>query len=366
MQQAVKKVAILGAGNIGSAIARLLSQEPDYQVTVFDAEADNLTELQTLDAVAVKHYAITDVDSLVTVLKPFQVVLSACAFSLNLSIAEAALKAGISYFDLTEDVATTEGIRALAKGAREGQVFMPQSGLAPGFIGILAAAVAGRFDQLNSLKMRVGALPQYPSNRLRYNLTWSTEGLINEYCNPCEAIEGGELVKLQPLEGLETLELDGVEYEAFNTSGGLGTLCESLHGQVQELNYKTMRYPGHHFLMQFLTQELGLGGTKKRQLFSELIEDAVPTTTQDIVILAVVAKGMRNGKLEQMTEVRKIKHSEVAGERWTAIQLATSAGVCAVIDLYFEGKLPAQGFVKQEQVNLDGFIANRFGRLFAA
>ena len=76
--------------------------------------------------------------------------------------------------------------------------------------------------------MRVGALPQFPTNALNYNLTWSTDGLINEYCNPCEAIHEGKLIEVLPLEGIEQFSLDGITYEAFNTSGGLGTLCETL------------------------------------------------------------------------------------------------------------------------------------------
>ena len=93
--------------------------------------------------------------------------------------------------------------------------------------------------------MRVGALPQFPTNALTYNLTWSTDGLINEYCNPCEAIHDGERMHVLPLEGIEHFSLDGVRYEAFNTSGGLGTLCDTLDGRVRELNYKTIRYQGH-------------------------------------------------------------------------------------------------------------------------
>src|SRR3546814_14275284 len=79
---------------------------------------------------------------------------------------------------------------------------------------------------------------------LKYNLTWSTDGLINEYCNPCEAIYEGEQIEVMPLEGLESFSLDGIDYEAFNTSGGLGTLCDTLAGRVKSLNYKTVRYPG--------------------------------------------------------------------------------------------------------------------------
>ena len=120
--------------------------------------------------------------------------------------------------------------------------------------------------------MRVGALPQFPTNELKYNLTWSTDGLINEYCNPCEAIHDGKSIDVLPLEGLEHFSLDGVDYEAFNTSGGLGTLCETLEGQVRELNYKTVRYPGHRDLMAFLMNELRL--SERRELLKDILENA--------------------------------------------------------------------------------------------
>ena len=141
-----------------------------------------------------------------------------------------AREAGCHYFDLTEDVAATRAIKQLAEGAST--AFMPQCGLAPGFIGIVAHHLAQGFDTLHEVKMRVGALPAFPTNALKYNLTWSVDGLINEYCHPCEAIRGGKNIEVLPLEGLEHFSLDGTEYEAFNTSGGLGTLCETLRRQV--------------------------------------------------------------------------------------------------------------------------------------
>ena len=91
-------------------------------------------------------------------------------------------------------------------------------------------------DEIENVKLRVGALPENPTNALKYNLTWSTDGLINEYGNPCEAIVKGKLKLLQPLEGYERLIIEGVEFEAFNTSGGLGTLARSMESKVKNLN----------------------------------------------------------------------------------------------------------------------------------
>jgi len=131
------------------------------------------------------------------------------------------LDAGLSYFDLTEDRDTTAAVRGYAEQAESGQIFAPQCGLAPGFVSIAAFDLARQFDRPEEVRMRVGALPQFPTNEMKYNLTWSTDGLINEYGNPCEAIHEGRRIEVLPLEGLEHFSLDGVDFEAFNTSGVL-------------------------------------------------------------------------------------------------------------------------------------------------
>jgi saccharopine dehydrogenase-like NADP-dependent oxidoreductase len=241
---------------------------------------------------------------------------------------------------------------------------MPQCGLAPGFIDVLGFDLSRNFDKVDSLKMRVGALPQYPSNQMMYNLTWSTDGLINEYCNPCEVIRDGEYREVLPLEGLEHFSLDGMEYEAFNTSGGLGTLCSTLKGNVEQMNYKTVRYKGHQYLVSFLINDLNLGEGPRRVLLKEIMESSVPITKQDVVLIFVTSSGWRQGKLEQISDARKIYHAELFGEEWSSIQITTAAGVCTAVDLHFQDKLPKRGFVKQEDMGLADFLANQFGRCY--
>src|SRR4029079_10839725 len=200
----------------------------------------------------------TDRPSLLRAMQGRDTVLSALSFHHNPLVAEAALAACANYFDLTEDIETTRGVREIAAHARPGQVFMPQCGLAPGFISIVAADLAKYFEKVETVHMRVGALPQFPTGALKYNLTWSTDGLINEYCNACDAIHDGNRISVLPLEGLEQFSLDGMHYEAFNTSGGLGTLAETLVGRVRELNYKTVRYLGHRDTVSLLVNDLRL------------------------------------------------------------------------------------------------------------
>jgi len=355
-------VVILGAGKIGRGIARLLHLSGHYDVLVGDVSEAALASLAQETPVATKVLDVTQHDELVAAFAGRQAVLSACSFDQNQGIAVAALKAGVSYFDLTEDVVTTHAVRSIAECAAPGQIFMPQCGLAPGFIGILAYDLCQRFERLDRVKMRVGALPLYPTNLLKYNLTWSTDGLINEYCNPCDAIRDGKLVALQPLEGLERFGLDGVDYEAFNTSGGLGTLCETLVGKVIDLDYKTVRYLGHQYLMTFLLHGLRL--QDRRPLLKELMESAIPCTHQDVVLAFCTVTGWRNGRYEQEADARKIYYGKIHGVPASSIQITTATSICAVLDLFRHGKLPKRGFVRQEDVSLAEFITNEFGAPF--
>jgi len=363
------RILLLGAGKIGRMIARLLVDSGDYTVTVADADAEALERIaQRVDPAAQKLRTqpldASNRDQLATAIAECDSVISALSFRFNPLVAEVALEQGASYFDLTEDVETTRRVRQVAKQAKSGQIFMPQCGLAPGFISIVAHHLAQEFEQLDSVRMRVGALPQFPTGALKYNLTWSTDGLINEYCNPCEAIHHGQQIDVLPLEGLEHFSLDGVRYEAFNTSGGLGTLCETLAGKVRELNYKTVRYLGHQEMMLLLVNELQL--SERRDLLKDILEQAVPITFQDVVVTFCTVTGTRDGQLVQISDARKIYHKQIAGENWSAIQITTAGGICAVVDMHVAGELPSQGFVLQEQVNFEKFLANRFGQCYAS
>ncbi len=165
------------------------------------------------------------------------------------------------------------------------------------------------------------------------------------------------------LEEIEHFSLDGIEYEAFNTSGGLGTLCETLEGKVENLNYKTARYPGHRDIIKLLVRDLRLG--ERRDIMKDVFETALPITYQDVVLIFVTVSGWRDGRLTQETYAKKIYAQNVGSRLMSAIQITTASGICAMCDLLVEGKLPAKGFVRQEETKLSDFLANRFGRYYA-
>lgn len=356
----MKQILLIGAGKIGAMIAHMLSKSGDYHVTIGDTSGAALDKMPDNEAVSTLKLDVTDADQLGKALDGKFAALSAVPFDVTKYIAQAAAKTGVHYFDLTEDVATTKFVKDLAvtsKGA-----LMPQCGLAPGFISIVSYDLAQQFDTLNSIKMRVGALSQYPTNGLKYNLTWSTAGLINEYIQPCEAIVNGELRALDALAGLEKFSLDGTNYEAFNTSGGLGTLCETLTGQVRHLNYKTVRYPGHCEALKLLIHDLKLGD--RPEVLQDILEQSLPITYQDVVFIFSTVTGRIGDDLVEETYAKKIYAREIDGLRWSAIQITTAAGICAVMDLVAQGKLPQKGFIRQEDVDFQDFITNRFGRYY--
>lgn len=353
----MKQIAVIGAGKIGATIAHLLAHSGDYHVTLVDRSDAQLAEIETGPALTTAALDISDEAALVALLKGKFAVLSAAPFQLTVAIATAAAKAGVHYLDLTEDVASTRTVKQIAAAADT--AFIPQSGLAPGFISIVANDLARRFDSVDTIRMRVGALPQFPSNSLKYNLTWSTDGVINEYIQPCEAVVNGKLIEVPALEGLEHLAIDGVDYEAFNTSGGLGTLAETYEGRVRNMDYRTMRYPGHQAIMKGLLQDLGL--MYRREVLKDILEHALPLTMQDVVVIFVTVTGQRHGRLMQETYANKVYASEVAGRLMSAIQITTATSICVVLDLLATGALPAKGFVRQEDIALDAFLANRFG-----
>ena len=358
----MKSIAVLGAGKIGGMIADLLAGCGDYQVEVIDRAAEALDQVETATPVTRRRLDITDSASLQPALAGKFAIISAAPYHLTVAIAQAAKVAGAHYLDLTEDLASTRHVKQLAADAST--AFIPQCGLAPGFITIVAYDLAKRFDTLQDVRMRVGALPRFPSNALNYNLTWSTDGVINEYCEPCEAIVDGQLRETAPLEECEEFSLDGVAYEAFNTSGGLGTLCETLAGKVRNLNYRTIRYPGHAAIMKALLNDLGL--RHRRPVLKDILENALPATLQDVVIIFVTVSGWKDGRLVQETYANKVYAAPIGGRMRSAIQITTASGVCTVLDMLAAGALPQSGFIRQEDIALGGFLANRFGQRYAA
>jgi len=362
----MKQLVILGAGKIGRMVCHFMSEAKSdsgnsYSVKIGDAAQGAIDHIKSAyPAVEGQVVDFSNADSVGSILKGAWAVISCAPFHCNPIIAQAAKDHGVHYFDLTEDVEVTNQVKELAQGAKT--LFAPQCGLAPGFITITANHLMQSMTEVSDLRLRVGALPRFPSNRLKYNLTWSTAGLINEYCNPCESVENGELTSVPPMEQLEHITIDGVKYEAFNTSGGLGTLAITLKDRVKNVNYKTMRYPGHCDLMKFLLHDLQMQDDQEG--LGRIFEKSLPATFQDQIVIFVSATGQYRGRLAERTYAKTIYHQEIDGKNWSGIQITTAAGVCAIVDMLQSGQVPDSGFLKMEDVDYEQFLQNRFGRYY--
>jgi saccharopine dehydrogenase-like NADP-dependent oxidoreductase len=332
------KIGIVGSGNIGWALKQLLKE--DYDIKQGDIN-------DGFDA--------SDIKQVKTFLHGLDAVISAGPFAVNKNIAKVAAQESIGYFDLTEDVETTEYIRNL----KSESILMPQCGLAPGAINICAAGMMDEFNSVNEVLMRVGALPRFTTNEMSYYLSWSTNGLINEYCNEADAIYEGKAVKLMPLEGAEKLVIEGESFEAFNTSGGCATMCESYADKVENLTYKTIRYPGHLNHMKFLFNDLHL--KKNKDVLVKLFDKVVPRNKNDVIIFFVKVIGLIDDVLQEKTYLRKI----YGNKKFSAIQLTTASGVCSVLKMFLDGKLESKGFTKQESMSWKDFLDNKFGEVYS-
>lgn len=350
----LSRIAVLGLGKVGHLAAELLAGS-GFSVTAIDSRPST----PTVDFIRAD---VADAAGLTGLLAPFDAVLSCLPYGLNKDVASAAHALGIHYFDLTEDVGTTAHIRTLSETSKG--LMAPQCGLAPGFVGIVGADLVGRFDQVRSLRLRVGALPRHPTGLLGYAFNWSPEGVVNEYLNDCEVIEEGVRKTISAMEWIETIYVDGTKLEAFTTSGGLGTMCETYSGTVANLDYKTMRYPGHVGLMNFFFHELLM--RERRALAGDILTNAKPPVDEDIVYIHVSAEGFSNNRLGRHEFVRAYYPIDLAGRRRTAIAWTTSASAVAVIEMVRDGTLSQRGFLKQEDIPFERFLETGTGRHFSA
>lgn len=355
---AIKNILVIGLGGIGGLVATML-KELGMNVTGMDMEM----KPEVPEDIAFVTGDVMDPESLFPLLKEKDAVVSCLPYHLTFGVAGAARSAGIHYFDPTEDVETTRRIRQLAVDSKG--VMIPQNGLAPGFIGILGAAIANQFDEngLRYIQLRVGALPQHPIGQLGYAGNWSLEGLIHECIAPCEIIEDSKRQMIPALRNVETLRIDGVEYEAFTTSGGLGTMCETYEGKVETLNYKSIRYPGHLNGMRLLIEELRFRNDPDALV--KYIRNALPPDEQDRVLIHASVQGKINGKLQTKEIVTDYKPKDIAGKTRTAIAWTTAAAIVANIELVSKGKILQQGFIKQEDISLKAFLNTTTGKYYA-
>jgi lysine 6-dehydrogenase len=297
---------VLGAGRMGlGAVHDLVSQPDVTEVTVADYELSKAEAIASrFDKARAAQIDCNDQQAVVALMRGHASAISCVNYWLNERLARAAIEAGTHFCDLGGNNDVVDAELALDTEAKEkGINIIPDCGLAPGMVAVLAAHGAEQFDTLDSIHIRVGGLPQTPKPPLDYQLVFSVEGLINEYIEPARVIRGGKVAIVESMTELESLSFGEEPFtnlEAFQTSGGTSTLVETFLGKVRDLDYKTIRYVGH--CAKFKTMiDLGLCSSeamqvdgvsiKPRRVLGELLVKNLPHDEPDVVLVRVEFAG---------------------------------------------------------------------------
>jgi lysine 6-dehydrogenase len=352
---------VLGAGMMGSAAAYDLAKaSPDFTVLLADRELERAVAAAKAIGPNVRpmQLDVRDGESLRSALHKCAVVVSAVSYSVNESVTRAAIEAGVHMCDLggNNDVVERQ-LRLDAKARARNVTIVPNCGLAPGLINVLAMTGLEAFDSVDAIHLRVGGLPQHPHPPLQYQIVFSAEGLLNEYLEPAEILESGELRTVPSMTGLEELAFPPPygRLEAFYTSGGLSTLTRSLRGKVRTLDYKTIRYPGHcekfKLLLDlgFAASEplVGGGGVRtSRELFTELLKRRLSSDDSDVVLARATLQGIKNAK--RQTLVYEFVDAYDAETRITAMMRTTAFPTAITALMIARGTITQRGVMPQE------------------
>ncbi len=355
------KYLVLGSGMMGSAVAYdLARRNPQDEVQLGDINIAHakVTAKAIGETVHPMRVDVNNTRELVKAMTGVNVVISAVSYSVNHQITRAAIQAGVHMVDLggnNEVVQKQLGHDAEAKA--KGITVIPNCGLAPGLINILAMHGTREFDELDSVHLRVGGLPQHPRPPLYYQIVFSVEGLINEYVEQAEVIRDGKLEHIDPMSGLEEIRFPGPfgGLEAFNTSGGLSRLTHILNGKVNNLDYKTIRYKGHCEKFKtlldlgFATSEpMMVGGSVKtnREFFADLLRKKLDHGDKDAVLARATITGTRGGAektlVYEFTDYYDDQAQMTAMMRSTAFPTSIIAQMIAHQQIQERGVLPPE------------------------
>ena len=373
-------IGIVGAGRMGSAIYELLVSSSLYVVGMAETVKVSIADQKPQPSPSLHNNYVQlkvtkptyDGDN--TQFKEFvndkTLIINALPYTENINLFKACFDANVPYFDLSEDDELDNYIK---RGMPSIPFTMPHCGLAPGMSTVIANHLISDFKIVKDVNIRVGALSQNATNKLRYHTSWSGDGLVNEYIGDCQVVQKGKFGVVPALSGYEKITIDGHEYEEFHTSGGIGTFAKTLsdiHPSVKvdglNVNYKTLRRIGHHDYVDFLVNDLGLPQHELTKIF----KNHIPTTRKDVVILYVTVYGSGDDthyydtQYSERTYLKVFKPETINGRYMTAIEYTTAIGMLAMVELYLKEKLPQEGYVKQESVKLTDALYTIFGNYY--
>ncbi len=369
---------VLGAGRMGYAVVYDLVRSPRVeQVLVADSEIARLEEMVKRlpdEKIVPVELDVNNFDEVVQLMSKVDVAISCVTYKHNYELAKAALKAGTHFCDLggNEDIVSKEFM--LDEVAKEqGVTIIPDLGLAPGMVSMLAVAAADSMDELYEIRIRVGGLPIEGEDLfLNYSLYFAIDGLINEYVENATIIRDGKLYNIPALSDLEEIEFPKPfgTLEAFSTSGGVSTLPKTYLNKVQHLDYKTIRYPGHCAKMAVLKDlglfssepvELSTGKVVPRELVSKVMVEKLSKSEPDVVLVRVVVTGIKDRKPIQLVW-DCIDYMDQA-EDLTAMMRMTAFPASIVAQMIARGDISERGVLRQESaVPVKLFLAEMASR----
>ncbi|MBS1989560.1 MAG: saccharopine dehydrogenase NADP-binding domain-containing protein [Cyanobacteria bacterium SZAS LIN-3] len=372
------KFLVLGAGRIGYAVVYDLVRSPKVEKVIISD-----VDLSRVEAIAAKfadekvipvELDVANQDEVAQLMHEVDVAISCVTYKHNYELAKIALSTKTHFVDLggNEDIVAKEFL--LDEVAKEqGVTIIPDLGLAPGLVSLLAVSAAESLDELYEIKLRVGGLPSEPEDCfLGYSQVFSIDGLINEYYEDCTIVRDGKLMTVPSMTELETIEFPrpfGI-MEAFNTSGGISTLPQTYLNRVQHLDYKTIRYSGHCQQLAML-KDLGMmekeavdlpsGKVVPRELLHKLLSEKLPTDEPDVVLLRVIVTGVKDKKPIQIVWDCVDLADQAAG--LSAMMRMTAFPASIIAQMIARGDISERGVLRQEQsVPVKLFLAEMDGR----
>ena len=366
------KVLVLGAGRMGHGAAFDLAHNSPAVAGVTLADFHIEKAEAAARAIASEKISATSVDagdpeSVVELMRGHDSVISCVNYWYNASLSRAAIKTGSNLCDLGgNNYVVDEQLALDAEAKAAGINIIPDCGLAPGMVSILAMHGAAKFDEVEEIHIRVGGLPQNPQPPLDYQLVFSVEGLINEYVEVARVIRGGQVVEVDSMTELESLSFDNFPpLEAFQTSGGTSTLPDTFLGKIRELDYKTIRYAGH--CEKFKTMiDLGLCSSDEitvdfakvtpRKVFGELLQKHLPADGPDYVLVRLDLVGKSGGSAKKLRYDIVDKHDDATG--LSAMMRTTAFPASIIAQMMASGDVLTRGATPQEKaIDPDKFVA---------
>jgi len=366
----VMKLAVLGAGKMGRAIAYDFCRQKDVkQVTLLEENQRTLKEAAAFIKSPKLKAIPADLSSAKKIsqkIKGHTAVASAIPYFLNLDATKAAIQAKSHFVDLGgNDTVVAQQEKLNRQAQKSGVGIIPDTGLAPGMANILAFGAISQFDSVENLHIRVGGLPLQPRPPFNYQEVFALDGLINEYVEPARILKDGRLAIVESLQGIEPIDFPEPfgKLEAFYTSGGAAALPDLLQGKVKNLDYKTIRYPGHCQKMRAFF-ELGLASQKEmavgkarvtpRAVWMKLLSNVLPKTGPDAVLIRIWLDGFKAGKKMRLT----YEMIDQADPKFTAMMKTTAFPASIIALLLARKEIPQTGVLRQEEaVPKQKFIA---------